>query len=82
MGTHSNKELGQKKGGGRSLDSGALLRDCMVHSCRLLRCSFITDSYEKQHSMTCHEIDLYPLLHDYDVWGEIVGINCNIKRWR
>ena len=27
-------------------------------------------------------IDLYPLLRNYDVWGEIVGINWNTKRWR
>jgi len=27
-------------------------------------------------------IDLYPLLRNYDVWGETVGINWNTKRWR
>ena len=28
------------------------------------------------------EIDHYPLLHNYDIWGETVGINCNTKWWR
>ena len=27
-------------------------------------------------------IDHYPLLRNYDVWGETVGINWNMKRWR
>ena len=56
------------------------LHDCSAwswhHGCFLERLK------QTSSQLTPAWIDLYPLLRNYDVWGETVGINWNTKRWR